>query len=118
MLNKVKLALRINNTAYDGEIQDLINACKRELELAGIASSNIRENDELIIQAIIWYCRFSFGYDNPEAERYQRGYESLKAFLCLSYCDPLPIEEPAPSSEGENTPSSEEETIPSSEEGD
>ena len=45
MLNKVKLALRINNTAYDDEIIGLINACKRELELAGIASSNIVETD-------------------------------------------------------------------------
>ena len=39
MLNKVKLALRIGNNAYDAEITDLINACKKELELAGIASS-------------------------------------------------------------------------------
>lgn len=29
MLKKVKLALRINNNAYDEEINDLINACKK-----------------------------------------------------------------------------------------
>ena len=54
MLSKVKLALRINNNAYDEEINDLISACKKELELAGIASSNIDDNDPIIIRAIIF----------------------------------------------------------------
>lgn len=82
MLNKIKLALRINNSAYDGEITDLINACKKELELAGIASSNIVETDEMIIQAIVNYCKAYFGYDNADAERYIKTYESIKTFLC------------------------------------
>ena len=30
MLEKIKLSLRINNSAYDDEITDLINACKRQ----------------------------------------------------------------------------------------
>lgn len=85
MLNKVKLALRISNDAYDAEITDLVNACKKELELAGIASSNIVETDEMIIQAIVTYCKAYFGFDNPDAERYIRAYESLKSFLCLNY---------------------------------
>ena len=82
MLNKIKLALRINNSAYDGEITDLINACKKELELAGIASSNIVDTDEMIIQAVISYCKAYFGYDNAVAERYIKTYESIKTFLC------------------------------------
>ena len=90
MLNKVKLALRINNDAYDGEITDLINACKKELELAGIASSNIVDTDEMIIQTVTCYCKAYFGFDNTDAERYIRSYESLKAFLCLNYNEPLP----------------------------
>ncbi len=85
MLNKVKLALRIGNNAYDAEITDLINACKKELELAGIASSNIKDTDEMIIQTVISYCKAYFGFDNPDAERYIRSYESLKSFLCLNY---------------------------------
>jgi len=89
MLNKIKLALRINNNAYDGEITDLINACKKELELAGIASSNIKDTDEMIIQAITCYCKAYFGFDNTDAERYIKSYESLKAFLCLNYNKPL-----------------------------
>jgi len=84
MLNKVKLALRINNSAFDSEINDLINACKKDLELAGIASSNINSNnDEMIIRAIILYCKTNFGFDNPDSDRTLRAYESLKAYLCL-----------------------------------
>lgn len=89
MLNKVKLALRITNSAYDSEIKDLINACKKELELAGIAPSNITNTDEMIIQAVINYCKAYFGYDNADAERYIKSYESLKAFLCLNYNKPF-----------------------------
>ena len=85
MLNKVKLALRINNNAYDDEITDLIGACKKELELAGIASSNIIDTDPIIIRAIIFYCKSNFGLDNDEHEKWLLSYESLKAFLCLNY---------------------------------
>lgn len=85
MLNKVKLALRINNSAYDDEIEGLINACKKELELAGIASSNIVDSDNIISQAIILYCKSYFGLGNPDSEKLIQAYEHLKAFLCLTY---------------------------------
>lgn len=85
MLKKVKLALRINNDAYDEEINDLINACKKELELAGIAPSNIVATDPIIIRIIIFYCKSNFGLDNDESEKWLFSYESLKSFLCLNY---------------------------------
>ena len=69
MLKKVKLALRINNDAYDEEITDLIDACKKELELAGIAPSNIDDKDPIIIRIIIFYCKSNFGLDNDESEK-------------------------------------------------
>lgn len=81
MLNNVKLALRINNDAYDSEITGLINSCKRELELSGIASSNILMADDLIMTTIVLYCKAYFGLDNDEAERYLNAYNSYKTFL-------------------------------------
>lgn len=85
MLNKVKLALRINNTAYDSEIEGLISACKRELELAGIASSNIKDTDTMIIQAVTLYCKAYFGLGNSDSMKFAQAYEHLKSFLCLTY---------------------------------
>lgn len=91
MLDKVKLALRINNTAYDAEITDLINACKKELELAGIASSRIIETDAMIIRAVVVYCKANFGLGNNDSEKYRMAYENLKAFLvlCGEYNTPI-----------------------------
>lgn len=90
MLSKVKLALRINSDDFDTEINSLINACKKELELAGIASSKIVETDDMIVQAVTNYCKANFGFDNNEAERFLATYNSIKSFLCLcqSYINP------------------------------
>lgn len=98
MLNKVKLALRINNDAYDNEITGLINSCKKELELSGIASSNILESDDLIMTTIIQYCKANFGLDNSEAERYLTSYNSYKTFLLTNKY--YLTEHPIPNSQG------------------
>jgi uncharacterized phage protein (predicted DNA packaging) len=83
MLESVKLALRVTISDFDEEIQDLIDAAKRDLEIAGV--DIIDETDPLIRRAIITYCKANFGYDNPEAERFQQSYDMLKQHLSLSY---------------------------------
>lgn len=91
MLDKIKLALRINNNAYDDEISLMILAAEKDLELAGVASTSIIETDKteptnnLIIQAIIFYCKGNFGFDNTEADRWLKCYDLTKQLLCLSY---------------------------------
>jgi uncharacterized phage protein (predicted DNA packaging) len=83
MLESVKLALRVTVSDFDEEIQDLIDAAKRDLEIVGV--DIIDEKDPLIRRAIITYCKANFGYDNPEAERFQQSYDMLKQHLSLSY---------------------------------
>jgi uncharacterized phage protein (predicted DNA packaging) len=83
MLESVKLALRVTVSDFDEEIQDLIDAAKRDLEIVGV--DIIDETDPLIRRAIITYCKANFGYDNPEAERFQQSYDMLKQHLSLSY---------------------------------
>lgn len=85
MLESVKLALRVTVSDFDEEIQDLIDAAKRDLEIAGVAKDKIVDTDKLIKRAIITYCKANFGYDNPEAERFQQSYDMLKQHLSLSY---------------------------------
>jgi uncharacterized phage protein (predicted DNA packaging) len=86
LLDVVKTALRITatDTGITGELQDLIDAAKADLALSGIATSKIVDTDPLIKRAIITFCKANFGYDNPEAERFQRSYEMIKAHLALS----------------------------------
>lgn len=87
ILNDIKTALRIsiNNTAFDSEITDLIAAARGDLMLAGILPAKANDDtDPLIKRAIVVYCKANFGYDNPEAERFQQSYNMLKAHLTLS----------------------------------
>lgn len=79
----VKGALRVTTDAPGiiSEIENLINAAKLDLEIAGV---KYIEDDPLIQRAVIFYCKGHFGFDNPEAERFLRSYEMLKQHLSLS----------------------------------
>jgi len=97
LLDDVKLALRISSSAFDVEVQDLIDAAKSDLKLSGVISEKVdaAEPDPLIKRAIIVYCKAHFGYDNPEADRFQRSYDLLKMHLALSVeYTPAPVLEP------------------------
>lgn len=85
MLESIKLSLRISNNAYDEEINDLVEACKLDLKISGIASSLIDENDPLIKQAIKTYVKAHFGYDNADADKFKESYSLLKQHLSISY---------------------------------
>lgn len=88
MLNKVKLALRITESAFDDEVTDLINAAAADLRLVGI---NVQEvgvfdtttGDPLLDRAIVLYAKANFGYTD-DAERYRAAYDYLKCALSLS----------------------------------
>ena len=87
MLEKIKLSLRINNDAYDDEIQDLIDACKQDLKISGIKPSLIQDNDPLIIRAITIYSKANFGYDNADADKFKDSYSLLKQHLAIAYSE-------------------------------
>lgn len=82
LIDDVKTALRITADEFDGEITGLIDAAMADLQQAGIYTPD--ETDPLIKRAVILYCKAHFGYDNPEAERFQQSYEMLKNHLSMS----------------------------------
>lgn len=92
MLEDVKDALRISSNDLDIEITDLIDAAKADLQLSGVRSTKIVDTDPLIKRAIIVYAKANFGWDNPEADRFQRSYDMLKTHLTLSaeYTEAVP----------------------------
>lgn len=80
MLESVKLALRIKSSAFDSEVEGLIAAAKRDLELAGVI---VAENDPLIKRAVITYCRVNFG--SPEDyDRLKLSYDEQKAQMSMA----------------------------------
>ena len=80
LLALVKNNLRVsNNKLDDDEIVPLIEAAKKELAIAVVVT--VDEADPMIRRAVIAYAKAHFGYDNPEAERFERVFNSLKNLL-------------------------------------
>lgn len=78
MLEKVRLALRITSTAYDEDLQGLIDAALADLGLAGVLNEKV--TSPLIQRAVITYCRCHFG--SPEDyDRLKASYDEQKAQL-------------------------------------
>ena len=85
ILDDIKIALRISNTAYDSEIYDLVAAARADLRLSGILESKVNDDtDPLIKRAITVYVKANFGWNNPDAEKLQQSYNMLKSHLALS----------------------------------
>ncbi len=85
ILDDIKIALRISNTAYDSEIDDLISAARADLRLSGILESKVDDDtDPLIKRAITVYVKAHFGWNNPDAEKLQQSYAMIKGHLALS----------------------------------
>lgn len=81
ILEDVKRSLRITNSHFDSEVQDLIDASELDLQLSGISYVEV---DQLIKRAITTYVKAHFGYDNADADRFNDSYVMLKQHLCLS----------------------------------
>lgn len=81
MLDKVKMALRISTNAYNNELNNLIDAAKLDLGIAGVTlPANL---DALCEVAIITYCKLNFGMPD-DAERLKRSYDEQKAQLSMA----------------------------------
>ena len=86
MLEKVKLALRINTDAFNSEITALINAAKLDLGIAGVELP--AELDAICELAITTFCKMHFG-EPGDYDRLKRSYDEQKAQLatCTGYTD-------------------------------
>ena len=88
MLDAVKLALRITTTAFDDELNQLIEAAKTDLGIAGVTVPVTTESDldQIIQRAIITYCKLNFGeLDRVEMyDRLKASYDEQKAQLSMA----------------------------------
>lgn len=85
MLEKVKLALRITTTAFDSELNDLIDAAKIDLGIAGVVVPVTTDTtlDAIITRAIVTYCKLHFG-EPDEYDRLKASYDEQKAQLSMA----------------------------------
>ena len=85
MLNKVKLALQISTNTFDSELNDLIEAAKIDLGIAGVTLP--AELDTIVERAITSYCCYQFELehgDGSKSDRLKRAYDEQKAQLSMA----------------------------------
>lgn len=85
MLEKVKLALRITTNAFDSELNDLIDAAKIDLGIAGVdvPVTTDQAADVIVNKAIITYCKLNFG-EPDQYDRLKASYDEQKAQLSMA----------------------------------
>ena len=82
LLNKSRIALRITNTAYDTDINRLIDAAKLDIKESGIEEDSLLDLS-LYDNAIVTFVCANFGLDNPDSEMLQNRYEKQLAKMAL-----------------------------------
>lgn len=81
-----KLAARIKTTAFDGQVEMLLDAALLDMGVAGVVVP--AELDPIVTQAAITYFLMNFGQPD-EYDRLKRSYDEQKAQLatCTGYTD-------------------------------
>ena len=80
IIEKLKKRVRAMSDLADEEIEDLVNACKKEMEITGVYGD---ENDPLYYNAIVLYCKAHYGYDE-NTEKFEAAFKALRDSMCLS----------------------------------
>lgn len=80
LIEELKRIIRVRSADAELELQGLVEACKKEMELAGIYGD---ETDPLYRQAVRLYCKSHYGYDE-DTERFQAAFGSLRDAMALS----------------------------------
>lgn len=80
-LTAVRLALRLTTTAYDSELESLIDAALLDLSVAGVTIDST--SDALVLRAIITYARMDFGSPD-DYDRLKASYDEQKAQMGMA----------------------------------
>ena len=80
-LPAVKMASRVTTNAYDTELNRLINAALLDMGIAGVTNDD--DTDDIILRAIITYCRLNFGKPD-DYDRLKASYDEQKAQLSMA----------------------------------
>lgn len=80
-LNQLMKAVRVKSKTAEEEIEDLIRACKKDLEISGVYVTD--DTDPLYRQATKLYCKANYGYDK-DTEKFGSAYAALRDSMALS----------------------------------
>lgn len=81
LLDDVRLSLRVSTTAYDNELNRLIESAKLDLGIAGVVVPETLDN--VVSTDVVTYCKMNFG--NPSNyDKLKSSYDEQKAQLSMS----------------------------------
>ena len=81
LIDDVRQSLRITTTAFDNEITRLINAGKKDLQIAGVLLPD--PLDDECSSAIVLYCKCNFGQPD-NYDHLKKCYDEQKAQLSMA----------------------------------
>lgn len=87
MLDKVKKSLRITGSTFDDELNNLIEAAKLDLGIAGVEHADLSAeapSDALIIVAIETYCKMHMPGFKADYDMLKTSYDEQKAQLSMA----------------------------------
>ena len=79
-VEEVKRNIRAKSSGADQEAKGLIEACLKDLEIAGVYVTDTK--NPLVKQAVKLYCKGNYGYDE-NTERFREAYAALKDAMAL-----------------------------------
>ncbi len=79
-VEETKRNIRAKSSEADQEVKGLIEACLKDLEIAGVYVTDAE--DPLVKQAVKLYCKGNYGYDD-DTERFREAYAALKDAMAL-----------------------------------
>jgi len=80
-IKSLKRAVRTKSDEAGEEIRELVQACVKDLEIAGVYVTDLE--DGLTRNAVKLYVKAHYGYDS-DGTRFQDAYFSLKCAMALS----------------------------------
>lgn len=80
LIERLKKRIRAMSDAADEEVDDLVQSCRKELEIAGVYGD---ESDPTYYQAIVLYCKANYGYDE-DTDRFGIAFRNLRDSMNLS----------------------------------
>lgn len=85
ILNDVKLALRLSadNTEFDSELTNYINASFLDMGIAGVNGVYVADTNPLVKTAVITYCKMRFGQPD-DYDKLKASYDEQKAQMSMA----------------------------------
>lgn len=105
IVDDIRKSLRITTDSLDPEVEMLISSALYDMERTGVNPELLAYGDDgdltnaFVKTAVTAYCKAHFGYDNPEAARFDEAYRRIVCDLLnssqnIAAMDDDPADEP------------------------